>query len=119
MVGGILKYAKSQKKWEVRIKLEDDGEDKEQICRLPNNKKIAIGEYDPSCIHSIDFRGGELQAYLERKGEKLYLVPKEDTKIQLNDRKVTSRTFISSANFTLNCPDSRQKDYAISIKIKK
>ncbi|MBO1052931.1 MAG: VWA domain-containing protein [Dolichospermum sp. DET73] len=119
MVGGILKYAKLQKKWEVRIKLEDDGEDEEQICRLPNNKKIAIGEYDPSCIHSIDFRGGELQAYLERKGEKLYLVPTEDTKIELNNKKVTSRTLISSANFTLNCPDSRQKDYEISIKIKK
>lgn len=119
MVGGILKYAKLQKKWEVRIKLEDDGEDEEQICRLPNNKKIAIGEYDPSCIHSIDFRGGELQAYLERKGEKLYLVPTEDTKIELNNKKVTSRTLISTSKFTLNCPDSRQREYEISIKIKK
>ena len=114
MVGGILKYAKLQKKWEVRIKLEDDGEDEEQICRLPNNKKIAIGEYDPSCIHSIDFRGGELQAYLERKGEKLYLVPTEDTKIELNNKKVTSRTLISTSKFTLNC-----REHEIYIKIKK
>jgi hypothetical protein len=114
MVGGILKYSKLQKKWEVRIKLEDDGEDEEQICRLPNNKKIAIGEDDPSCVASISFRGGQFQAYLERKGEKLYLVPKEDGKIELNNKKVTSRTLISTSKFTLNC-----REHEIYIKIKK
>jgi hypothetical protein len=117
MLGSILKYAKLQKKWDLRVKFESNGEYEEH--RLPNNKKIAIGEYDPTCIDSIDCPGGEIRAYLERKGEKLYLVPKEDTKIQLNNKKVTSRTLILSANFTLNCPDSRQKDYEISIKIKK
>ena len=117
-VWSILKFTKLQKKWEVRIKLQDN-EDEEPICRLPNNKKIAIGEDDSSCIHSISFRGGELQAYLERKGEKLYLVPKEDAKIELNNKKVTSRTLISSSSFTLNCPDSRQREYEIFIKVKK
>ncbi|WP_071189070.1 VWA domain-containing protein [Trichormus sp. NMC-1] len=117
-IWSILKFTKLQKKWEVRIKLQDN-EDEEPICRLPNNKKIAIGEDDSSCIHSISFRGGDIRAYLERKGEKLYLVPKEDAKIELNNKKVTSRTLISSSNFTLNCPDSRQRDHEISIKIKK
>jgi hypothetical protein len=115
----IFKFSKLQKKWEVQIKLEDDGEDEEQICKLPNNKKIAIGEYDPSSIHSIDFRDGELQAYLERKGEKLYLVPNEHGKIEFNNKKITSRTLISSSRFTLNCSDKRQCEHEISIKIKK
>ncbi|WP_016948980.1 VWA domain-containing protein [Anabaena sp. PCC 7108] len=118
-IWSIFRFARLQKKWEVRIKLEDDGEDEEKICRLANHKKIAIGEDDSSCIHSIDFRGGDIKAYLERKGEKLYLVPKEDAKIELNNKKITSRTLISSSNFTLNCPDKRQRDHEISIKIKK
>ncbi|MEA5617510.1 vWA domain-containing protein [Cronbergia sp. UHCC 0137] len=116
---GIFKISRIQKKWEVRIKLEIDGDDEEQICRLPNNKKIAVGEDDSSCIHSINFRDGELQAYLERKGEKLYLVPKKDGEIEINSKKVTLRTLISSSNFTLNCPDSRHREHEISIKIKK
>ncbi|AHJ27453.1 VWA domain-containing protein [Nodularia spumigena CS-584] len=114
-VWSILKFNKLQKKWEVRIKLEDD----EQQYRLPNNKKIAIGEDDASCLYSIECPGGKLEAYLERKGEKLYLVPKPDSKIELNNKKVSSRTLISSSNFTLNCPDKRQREYEIYIKIKK
>ncbi|MEA5550713.1 vWA domain-containing protein [Anabaena cylindrica UHCC 0172] len=118
-VWSIFKFTKLQKKWDVQIKLEDNGEDEEQICRLPNNKKIAIGEDDPSCIHSIDLRDGEIRAYLERKGEKLYLVPKQNSKIELNNKKIISRTLISSSHFTLNCPDKRQRENEISIKIKK
>jgi hypothetical protein len=115
----IFKFAKLQKKWDVQVKFESNGEHEEQICRLPNNKKIAIGEYDPTCVDSIDCPGREIRGYLERKGEKLYLVPMENGNIQMKDKKVISRTLISGNNFTINCPDSRQKDYEISIKIKK
>ncbi|MBC5794594.1 VWA domain-containing protein [Sphaerospermopsis sp. LEGE 00249] len=114
-----FKFAKLQKKWDVRVKFESNGEHEEQICRLPNNKKIAIGEYDPTCVDSIDCPSGELQAYLERKGEKLYLVPTSDSKIELNNKKVKSRTLITNFNFTLNCPDKRQREHEITIKIKK
>ncbi|MBK1989834.1 VWA domain-containing protein [Sphaerospermopsis aphanizomenoides BCCUSP55] len=115
----VFKFTKLHKKWEVRIKLEAGGEDEEQICRLANKKKIAIGEYDPSCIHSIDLPGGELQAYLERKGNKLYLVPQANAKIELNTKKILSRTLVSSSNFALTCPGKRQREHEIFIKVKK
>jgi hypothetical protein len=115
----IFKFAKLQKKWELRFELESDEEHEAKICRLPNNKKIAIGEYDPTCVDSIDCPSGELQAYLERKGDKLYLVPQPDGNIQLNNKKVNSKTLITTYNFTLNCPDKRQREHEISIKITK
>ncbi|MBS3028282.1 MAG: VWA domain-containing protein [Dolichospermum sp. DET50] len=117
-IWSIFKFAKSQKKWELQIKLEDDEED-QKIIRLPNNRKIAIGEYDPKCIDSIDCPGGELRAYLERKGDKVYVIPIENGNIQINNKKITSRTLMANNKFTLNCPDSRQRDYQINVKVKK
>ncbi|TAE61148.1 MAG: VWA domain-containing protein [Nostocales cyanobacterium] len=116
---GIFKFYQLQKKWDLQVTFEVHGEDEPQRCRLPNNKKIAIGEHNSSYVDSIECPGGEIRAYLERKGEKLYLVPMENGKIQLNSKIVTSRTLITGNKFTLNCPDSRQKDYEISINIKK
>lgn len=115
----LFKFTRIQKKWELIAKFQTNGEDEEKKCRLANNKKIAIGEDDSICVDSIDCPSGELQAYLERKGEKLYLVPTPDSKIELNNKKVKAKTLITNSNFTLNCPDERQRDYEISIKVKK
>ena len=118
-VRSLCKFARLQKKWKLRIRFEDDAEDEEKLCMLPNKKKIAIGEDDPSYEDSIDSPGGEIRGYLQRQGEKLYLVPTPEGNIQLNNKKVTSKTLITNSIFTLNCPDSRQRDYQINVKIEK
>lgn len=118
-VWSLCKFARLQKKWKLRITFEDNTEDEEKLCILPNKKKIAIGEDDPSCDDSIDCPGGEIRGHLQRQGEKLYLVPTPEGNIQLNNKKVTSKTLITNSRFTLNCPDSRQRDYQINVKIEK
>ena len=120
-IWSLCKFAKLQKKWKLRITFEDEdnAEDEEKLCILPNKKKIAIGEDDPSCKDSIDCPGGEIRGHLQRQGEKLYLVPTPEGNIQLNNKKVTSKTLITNSRFTLNCPDSRQRDYQINVKIEK
>jgi hypothetical protein len=120
-IWSLCKFAKLQKKWKLRITFEDEdnAEDEEKLCILPNKKKIAIGEDDPSCKDSIDCLGGEIRGHLQRQGEKLYLVPTPEGNIQLNNKKVTSKTLITNSRFTLNCPDSRQRDYQINVKIEK
>lgn len=118
-IWSLCKFARLQKKWKLRITFGDNTEDEEKLCILPNKKKIAIGEDDPSCKDSIDCPGGEIRGYLQRQGEKLYLVPTPEGNIQLNNKKVTSKTLITNSRFTLNCPDSRQRDYQINVKIEK
>ena len=120
-IWSLYKFARLQKKWKLRIRFEDEDntEDEEKLCILPNKKKIAIGEDDPSCEDSIDCPGGEIRGHLQRQGEKLYLVPTPEGNIQLNNKKVTSKTLITNSRFTLNCPDSRQRDYQINVKIEK
>jgi hypothetical protein len=118
-IWSLCKFARLQKKWKLRITFGDNTEDEEKLCILPNKKKIAIGEDDPSCEDSIDCPGGEIRGHLQRQGEKLYLVPTPEGNIQLNNKKVTSKTLITNSRFTLNCPDSRQRDYQINVKIEK
>ena len=118
-VWSLCKFARVQKKWKLRITFEDNTEDEEKLCILPNKKKIAIGEDDPSCDDSIDCPGGEIRGHLQRQGEKLYVVPTPEGNIQLNNKKITSKTLITNSRFTLNCPDSRQRDYQINVKIEK
>jgi hypothetical protein len=118
-VWSLCKFARVQKKWKLRITFEDNTEDEEKLCILPNKKKIALCEDDPSCEDSIDCPGGEIRGHLQRQGEKLYVVPTPEGNIQLNNKKITSKTLITNSRFTLNCPDSRQRDYQINVKIEK
>ncbi|QSV71753.1 MAG: VWA domain-containing protein [Aphanizomenon flos-aquae KM1D3_PB] len=118
-IWSLCKFARLQKKWKLQIRFEDNAEDKEKLCILPNKKKIAIGEDDPSCEDSIDCPGGEIRGHLQRQGEKLYLVPIPEGNIQLNNKKIISKTLITNSRFTLNCPDSRQRDYQINVKVEK
>jgi hypothetical protein len=114
-----LKLYRLQKKWELIVDFEATARPEDQKCSLPNNKRIAIGEYDSTCVDSIDCPGVEVRAYLERKGEKLYLVPTNLTPIYYNDQQITLRTHIDKSKFRLNCPDFRNRDYEIIIKLKK
>jgi hypothetical protein len=118
-VWGIMKLYKLQKKWELIVDFEITEQPEDQKCRLPNNKRIAIGEYDPSCVDSIDCPGAEVRGYLERKGENLYLTPTNDAPIYLNGREIKSRALISNSRFRINCPDARNREYEIVIKINK
>ncbi|NEU75652.1 VWA domain-containing protein [Hassallia byssoidea VB512170] len=118
LVFGLIKFLRLQKKWELKVDFEATENPEDQKCRLPNNKRIAIGEYDASCTDSIDCPGSEVRAYLERKGEKLYLVPTNLAPIYYNNKEITSRTFISSSTFRINCP-YKNRDYQIVIKVKK
>jgi len=117
-IWSIYKFTRLQKKWELSFKFQADGEDEEKIY-IPNNRKIAIGQDDHSCTCYIDCPGGELQAYLERRGESLYLTPKKTAKIELNSRLIRSRILISSLEFTLSFSDKHQREQEIFIKIKK
>ena len=116
---GANKIRRLQKKWELIVDFEVTAEPEDQKCRLPNNKRIAIGEFDSSCVDSIDCPGEEVRAYLIRKGEKLYLEPTNLAPIYCNGRKIDSRIIISNSPFRLNCPDTYNREYKIVIKIKK
>ncbi|MFM6201632.1 MAG: VWA domain-containing protein, partial [Dolichospermum sp.] len=118
-VWSSCKFARLQKKWKLRITFKDNTEDEQKLCILPNKKKIALCEYDPSCDDCIDVPGGDIRGHLKREGEKLYLVPTPEGNIQLNNKKIISKTLITNSRFTLNCPDSRQRDYQINVKIEK
>ena len=116
---GVKRWMSLQKKWELVVDFIATQIEEDQICRLPNNKRIAIGEYDDFCVDSIDTPGPEIRAFLIRKGNRLYLEPTGDADISLNGKKISSRTLISSSQVRLNCPHGRNRDYEIIIKIKK
>jgi hypothetical protein len=115
----VGKIYRLQKRWQLIVDFEVTVQPEDQRCRLPNKKRIAIGEYDATCVDSIDCPGVEVRGYLERKGEKLYLVPTNSAPIFYQGTKVTSRTLISRSSFRINCPDNRQNDYEILIKVNK
>ena len=119
IIFGAIKFWRLQKKWELIVDFEVTANPEDQKCRLPNNKRIAIGEYDPSCVDSIDSPGEEVRGYLVRKGEKLYLEPTNLAPIYYQGRKVDSRIVLSRSQFRLNCPDAYNREYEIVIKIKK
>ncbi len=82
------------------FKVNSDPED--QKCRLPNNNRIAISEFDSNCVDSIECPGQEIKAYLVRKGEKLYLEPTNLVDIYYNRRKIDFGIVVSSSLFRLN-----------------
>ncbi|MDJ0735138.1 MAG: VWA domain-containing protein [Nostocaceae cyanobacterium] len=116
---GVIKFWRLQKKWELIVDFEVTAKPEDQKCRLPNKKRIAIGEFDASCVDSIDCPGEEVRAYLVRKGEKLYLEPTNLAPIYYQGRKIDSRIVISRSRFRLNCPDAYNREYEIVIQIKK
>ena len=118
---GLVKFLRLQKKWELVVDFEDEDNQEEQRCKLPNNKRIAVGEgeYDSTCVGSIECPGVDVRAYFERKGEKFYLVPTNSAPIYYNGHQITSRTSIASSRFKINCPDTSNREYEIVIQIKK
>ncbi|BAZ05708.1 vWA domain-containing protein [Calothrix sp. NIES-3974] len=118
---GVFKALKLQRKWELVVDFEVTEKPEDQKCRLPHNKRIAIGatEHNSQCIDSIDCPGSEVRGYLERQGENLFLIPTHTAPIYLNGKEISAKTLISSLRFRMNCPDTKNRDYEIVIKIKK
>lgn len=109
---------KLRKKW--RIIVTSDLNEEESECRpLVSGKSFAIGEADSKCIDEINCPGSEVRAYLERRGNQLYLVPTKLAPIQWNGRDVVKPTRLTGNPIKLNCPDDRSGDFYIKIKVKK
>ncbi|MBD2504017.1 VWA domain-containing protein [Anabaena azotica] len=119
VLGTAWKVFRLRKTWDLIVDFEATATPEDKKCRLPNKKRIAIGEYDATCVDSIDCPGVEIRAYLERRGESLYLVPTNSAPIYYQGKEINSRTRISNSRFRLNCPDTRKGDYEIIIQVKK
>jgi hypothetical protein len=113
------KLLKLRKKWQIVVDFESTEQDEEQICYLPNHQRIAIGEYESSCVDAIDCPGADVRAYLERQGNRLYLVPTHLAPIYCNGREIEKRTSISGSQVRINCPNANHRDFEFSIQVKK
>lgn len=107
-----------RKKWRIIVTSEFNEDEKE--CRpLLSGKCFAIGDTDSKCVDEIDCPGSEVRAYLERQGNQLYLVPTQLAPIHWNGKELNKRTRLSGNSIKLNCPDERNSDFYIQLKIKK
>ncbi len=107
-----------RKKWRI-IVTSDLNEDEKECRPLIPGKCFAIGEADARCVDEIECPGSEVRAYLERKGNQLYLVPTKLAPIHWNGKEINRRTRLTGNRIKLNCPDERSGDFYIDIKIKK
>lgn len=106
------------RRWRITAFIESKDEERECSPLLPG-KSIAIGEADSSCVDFIECPGSEPRGYLERKGNKLYLKPTNLAPIEWNGREIDKPTCLTSNSIRLNCPDGRNRDFYIDIKVKK
>lgn len=111
-------FVKLRKKWRILVTFDLNEEEKECRPLLPG-KSFAIGEADSKCIDEINCPGSEVRAYLERRGNQLYLMPTKLASIQWNNKEVNKRTRLTGNLIKLNCPDERSGDFYIRIKVKK
>ncbi|WP_250122183.1 vWA domain-containing protein [Chroococcidiopsis sp. CCMEE 29] len=109
---------KLRKKWRIIVTSELNEDQKECRPLLPG-KSFAIGEADSKCIDEIACPGSEVRAYLERRGNQIYLVPTKLAPIQWNGKEVNKRTRLTGNPIKLNCPDERSDNFYIKIKIRK
>lgn len=109
-----------QKKWQVVVEYPGTEPGEEQICSLAVNRRIDIGGDDS--IDRIECAGEEVRGYLERKGNRLFLVPiPEAPAIYYHGEEVIKREPISGDRMRINCRDTSQRNgyFEIAIEIKK
>ena len=111
-------FVKLRQKWRVTV-ISDLNEDEKECRPLLPGKSFAIGESDSKCIDEIDCPGSEVRAYLERRGNQLYLVPTKLAPVEWNGKEINKPTCLTGHSIKLNCPDERSGDFYIRIKIKK
>jgi len=121
ILGGILRsflwQLGTKKKWQLKVSFDSQPAQDEKICYLPCNKSIGIGGDDSRCIDSVECPGSEVRAYLERQGNQLYLEPTGSVPIYWGEREITKRTRVTGTRLQLNCPDDKNLDFYIAIRI--
>lgn len=106
-----------QKKWQLKVNLSGDIEEEEtQKLYLRNKEKIKIGD---DGLNSINCPGWEEIGYLERQGDRLYLVP--ILPLYYRGREITKRQTISDRSLRISYqnPENKNKELSINIEIKK
>jgi hypothetical protein len=103
------------KRWRLKISFESDEDKEEQVCYLKNKQKIAIGDDN---LNSIYCPGNEIRGYLQRKGNRLYLIPLKTQPIFYREQEVINNLAIKHDSFRLNCP-LEAKNFTLTIKLTK
>ncbi|PSB01242.1 VWA domain-containing protein [Merismopedia glauca] len=122
LLGGLIAIKRLiswQKKWKILVDFVSDSQFEEQICYLLPNQRLAIGEYESNCVDAIASPGNETRGYLERLGNRLYLIPTDAAPLYCNGRQISQRTILSSGEFTINCPTPNLRDFEFVVKVKK
>jgi hypothetical protein len=115
----LKRFIDLHKKWKILIDFVSDSQLEEQICYLLPNQRLAIGEYESNCTDAIACPGSETRGYLERRGNRLYLIPNEVGSLYCNGREITQRTLLSTGEFTINCPSANLREFEFVVKVKK
>lgn len=110
--GGILgwRYINSINK-PLKLSIEINGNDGQEIKYLYNQKSISIGE-DIECL------GGEIRGYLKREKNKIFLEPTKLLPIIYRGKELKQRQLIEGNIIRLNCPYNDQ-DFEIKIILSK
>lgn len=105
-----------KKKWKLKVSFPTDDLREEQTCYLKNKQKIAIGD---NSLNSIACPGEEIRGYLQRKGERLYLIPTKNEPIFYREQEVLKTIKIERNSFRFNCPSlaNHRQDFDINIRI--
>ena len=116
-IGGFwAKYLISlNKRWKIRIAFESEEDKEAQVCYLKHKQKIAIGD---DSLNAIYCPGDEVRGYLQRKGNRLYLIPLKSQPIFYREQEVKQAIPIERNNFRLNCP-FKDKNFDLAIKVTK
>ena len=116
-IGGFwLKYLISlNKRWKLKITFESDGNKEEQVCYLKHKQKIAIGD---DSLNAIFCPGDKVRGYLQRKGNRLYLIPSKSQPVFYREQEVKQPIAIERNSFRLNCPFN-DKSFDLALKLTK
>ncbi|AFZ45953.1 hypothetical protein PCC7418_3849 [Halothece sp. PCC 7418] len=108
-----------QKPWSLKIEIDGEEDDESAIKTLKSNQRLAIGDYDSAAVDYIECSGEEVRGYIERKRNKLYLIPTQNLPLFYQDQAVKRRIEITKKRFRLNCPQDQGKDFEFMIKVEK
>lgn len=101
------------KRWKLKISFESDDDKEEQVIYLKNQQKIPIGD---DSLNTIFCPGDEVRGYLQRKGNRFYLIPLKSQPIFYREQEVKKAISIDRNSFRLNCPFN-EKNFDLAIKL--
>lgn len=107
-----------KRKWRLKVNFDSNSldSDDERTLILANNKRIYLGEDEPNSIMMPD---SEIRGYLERKGNRLFLVPLQDTSpISVRGREITQRIKLAGERISLTILDQTRRNREVEISIK-